>query len=278
VNLNWLQSILYGFLSGLMDILPVSSQAHQMLLLKFFGGKADTLCMDLLIHLGIIAALYYHTQAQIVRMSRAKALSRVPKRKRRRPLDIRSLMDLRFLQTILIPVVLGLFLYQYAEKWNNSLVLLSIFLFANGIILYIPQFLPTGNRDSRTLSRVEGLLMGLGGAVSILPGFSAVGVSASVASICGIERGYSLTMALLMNLALTCGFLVYDVIAIVGQGLGTITIGILFRYLVTAFFAFCGATLGIRGMQHFAQNQGYSDFGLYCLGLAMFTFILNLVA
>lgn len=278
MNLNWLQSILYGFLSGLMDILPVSAQVHQTLLIKFFGVKGDMLFMDLLIHIGILAALYYHSRSQIIRISRAKALSQVPKRKRKRPLDVRSLMDLRFLQTTLIPIVLGLFLYQYTQTLNKSLMLLSGFLFLNGIILYIPQFLPTGNRDSRTLSRVEGLLMGLGGAVSILPGFSAVGVSASVASVCGIERSYGLAMALMMNLFLTAGFLVYDVIAIIGQGMGTITFGILLRYLVTALCAFCGTTLGIRGMQHFAQNNGYADFGLYCAGMAMFTFILNLLA
>lgn len=278
MNLNWLQSILYGFFSGLMDILPVSAQAHQTMLVKFFGVKGDMLFMDLLIHIGIFAALYYHSQAQIVRMSRARALSRVPKRKRKRPLDIRSLMDLRFLQTILIPVVLGLFFHQFAEKWNKSLMLMSLFLFINGIILYIPQFLPTGNRDSRTLSRVEGLLMGLGGAISILPGFSAIGVSASVASICGIERTYGLMMALLMNLFLTGGFIVYDLIAIVGQGFGALTFGILIRYLVTALCAFFGTTLGIRSMQHLAGNNGYADFGLYCFGMAMFTFILNLLA
>ena len=37
MDLNWLQSIIYGFVSGLMDILPVSAQAHRALLLKLFG-------------------------------------------------------------------------------------------------------------------------------------------------------------------------------------------------------------------------------------------------
>ena len=75
-----------------------------------------------------------------------------------------------------------------------------MFLFFNGIILYIPQFLPTGNRDSRTLSRVEGLLMGLGGAASILPGISAVGTAMSIGSVCGVERKYGLNMVLIMHI------------------------------------------------------------------------------
>lgn len=278
MNLNWFQSILYGFLSGLMDILPVSAQAHKILLLKFFGVKGDTTLLDLLIHLGIFAALYFTCQNQIVRMSRARALARIPKRKRKRPLDTRSLMDLSLLKTMLVPVLLGMFLYQYTVTLTSNLMMVSLFLLINGVILYAPQFLPSGNRDSRTLSRVEGLLMGLGGALSILPGMSAMGISTSVGSVCGVDRNYSLNMALLMNLFLTLGFVVYDIMGIVAHGLGTLSFFILIRYLITALCAFGGTMLGIKCLRHLAANQGYAMFGLYCLGLALFTFILNLMA
>lgn len=278
MNLNWFQSILYGFLSGLMDILPVSAQAHKILLLKFFGVKGDASLMHLLIHLGIFAALYFSTQTQIIRMSRARALARIPKRKRKRPLDTRSLMDLSLLKTMMIPVVLGIFLYQYVSELTGNLMLIAVFLFINGIILYAPQFLPSGNRDSRTLSRVEGLLMGLGGAASILPGVSAIGVTVSVSSVCGVERSYGLNMALLMDMVLTLGFIVYDVIGIADHGIGTLSFVIFVRYLLTALCAFGGTMLGIKFMRYLAANRGYSLFGLYCFGLALFTFILNLMA
>ena len=79
-------------------------------------------------------------------------------------------MDLSMLRTMLVPVILGFFLYRKVTGFMGSLVLLTVFLFVNGLILYIPQFLPSGNRDSRTLSRIEGLLMGLGGMVSVVNG------------------------------------------------------------------------------------------------------------
>lgn len=278
MDLNWLQSVLYGLLSGLTDILPVSAQAHKVLLLKFFGVKDNTELMDLMVRLAIFAALYFSSQAQLVRMSRAKALARVPKRKRKRPLDIRSLMDLSLAKTMLVPTVIGLFLYRYASGLEGNLMLLSVFLFLNGLVLYVPQFLPSGNRDSRTLSRVEGLLMGLGGAASVLPGFSAIGVSASIGSVCGVDRGYSLNMALLMNMAMTLGFLVYDVMGIAANGVGTLTFLIFIRYLLTALTAFGGCFLGIRVMRHLAANHSFSLFAFYCFGLALFTFILNLMA
>lgn len=278
MDLNWLQSILFGTISGLMDILPGSAQAHRVLLLKFFGVRGVTSVTMLMVHLGIFAALYHTSRAHMVRMSRAKRLSRVPPKKRKRPLDVRSLMDRSLLMTMLVPVMLGVFLYQYTTKLQSNLGFVALFLLLNGIVLYIPQFLPTGNRDSRNMSRVEGLLMGLGGVSWVLPGVSAMGTAVSVGSVCGVEHSYGLTMALLMNLFLNLGLMVYDVMGIAQQGLGTMSFLILLHYLVIGICAFGGTMLGIRGMRRLASGGGYSMAGLYCIGLAIFTFILNLMA
>lgn len=278
MKLNWFESILYGMFSGLTDILPVSVQAHQTLMLKFFGINGDMDLMNLLVHGAIAAALYMHCRDSFVRMSRAKALSRVPKAKRKRPLDMRSLMDLSLLKTMLVPALLGLMLYRYSTGLQVNLILLAVLLLINGIVLYVPQFFATGNKDSRTLSRVEGLLMGLGGAVSVLPGFSAVGFTTAIGSVCGVERTYCLNMTLIMNFFLTVGMVAFDVIGIAGNGLGDLSILILLRYLLTAGIAYVSAAFAIRLLRQFAENDGYGIFGFYCFGLSLFTFILNLMA
>ena len=277
MELNWLQSALLGLISGLTDILPVSAQAHRALLLKFFGVRETPDLLALLLHLSVFAALYLSSRGQFVKMNRARALARVPKRKRRRPLDTKSMMDWSLLKTMLVPAVLGLFLSRYVRHWETNLVMLAVFLFVNGLILYIPQFLPTSNRDSRTLSRVEGLLMGLGAAASVIPGNSSVGIVISIASICGVERVYGLNMALLVKLFMMVGLMVYDVLGLITGGLGALSAALVFRYLLAAVLSFAGSMLGIRLLRRIASNSGYSLFGVYCWGLALFTFILNLV-
>lgn len=278
MDLNWLHSLLYGFVSGLADILPVSAQAHKVLLLKFCGVKGDMDLLNLLIHLAIVGALYYSCQTHLIRMNRARELARVPKKKRKRPLDVRSLMDWSLLKTMVVPVILGVILYQYTTTWQTNLILITLFLFLNGLFLYIPQYLPSSNKDSRTLSRVEGLLMGLGGTVSVLPGFSAMGVALSVGSVCGVEKGFCLNMALMMNMILAAGMAVYDILGIMNNGLGDLSVMIVLRYLVTAATAFGGTALGIRILRYLSQEHGYSLLGVYCWGVALFTFVLNLMA
>lgn len=278
MELSWFKSLLFGLFSGLLDILPVSAEAHSKLLLKFFGVKAASDVMNLLIHLAILIALYYSSQNHLIRMNRARALARIPKRKRKRPLDVRSMMDWSLLKTMIVPALLGVYCRKYTAAIQSNLMLIALFLFLNGVILYTPQFFPTSNRDSRTLSRVEGLLMGFGGAVSAIPGISAVGASTAIGSLCGVDRLYGLNMALMMNMAISAGLALLDILAIASNGFGTLSFVILFRYIVSAAAAFGGTMLGIRLMRHLAAEHGYSLFGVYCWGLALFTFILNLIA
>lgn len=276
MELNWLESVAYGFISGLFDIIPVSAQAHKVLILKCLGIKDAMPLLNLFIDLAVLGALYFACRGILVRMNRARALARVPKKKRRRPLDVKSLMDWSLVKTVLVPVILGLYFYQYTSKWEASLLRIVVFLFLNGIILYAPQFFPSGNRDSRTLSRVEGLLVGLGGAFSIFPGISAVGTATAVGSVCGIERGYALDLALLMDLFLNLGWVVYDVIALAGGV--TLSFALLLQCIGAAAAAFGGTILGVKLMRYLSAERGYSIFAFYCWGIALFTFIFNLMA
>lgn len=277
MDLNWLQSLLFGLISGLTDILPVSAQAHRMLMLKFFGVKSITSLLALLMHLSVFTALYLSSRGQFVKMNRARALARVPKRKRKRPLDVRSMMDWSLVKTMLLPTILGLLLYQYVQKMQTNLLTIAAFLFLNGVILYVPQFLPSSNKDSRTLSRLEGFAMGCGCAVSILPGISTVGTVVSVGSVCGVERVYSLNMAFIIKMFLMVGLMVYDVLGIISGGLEALSFAIVVRYLVTALLSFGAAMGGIRLTRRLASEHGFGLFGVYCWGVALFIFILNLV-
>lgn len=277
MKLNWLQSILFGLVSGAADIIPVSGQAHRLLLLKFFGVNQLPNLLALLLHLSVAAALYLSSQGQFVRMNRARALARIPKKKRKRPLDTRSMMDWSLIKTMLVPTVIGLLLNSRVRGWSVNMFLIAGMLFVNGLILYIPQFLPTSNRDSRTLTRLEGVLMGLGAGASVLPGISTVGIMVSIASVCGIERLYGLNMTFIVKLFFLIGLMVYDVLTIITDGLGGLTVMLLVQYLFTGLLSFGASMFAIRLLRRLAPEHGFHTFGVYCWGLALFTFILNLV-
>ena len=49
-------SILYGFVSGLTEIMPVSSQANQYLMRQLLGVQQREPIRDMLVHFAVIAA------------------------------------------------------------------------------------------------------------------------------------------------------------------------------------------------------------------------------
>ena len=119
--------------------------------------------------------------------------------------------------------------------------------------------------------------MGLGGAVSVLPGVSSVGAANAVASVCGAERAFALNLTYLMHMVLTVALIGFDFAALFATGLSTITGGVLVTYVLAAIAAFGGAYTGIKAMRLLAVNIGYTVFALYSIGAALLSFLLYLM-
>lgn len=278
MGFGWIESLLIGMMTGLAEILPVSAQAHSHILVKFMGNGNIPALMNLFVHLGVLAALYLSCQVHILKMVRAKKMSRIPKRKRKRPLDMRSMMDYSLWMTMLLPVILALILFKYLQNLASNTIIMATFLFLNGLLLYIPQFLPSSNKDCRSLSRVEGLLMGLGGALFAIPGFSGIGMGLSVASVVGVERKYGLNMILLMDMGILAGKIIYDILDLMAMGMPGFGFAALMCCVLAAIAAFLFSFLAIRILRNLAEEKGYGFFAYYSWGMALFTLILTLMA
>lgn len=276
--MTWLSGILFGLVSGLAEILPVSASAHRVLMANLLGDGKTHVLLPLMLHIGSLAALFYCCNSHILRLSRAVKLASIPKKRRKRPLDTKSLAEIRLLRTALIPIILAFIFHKKVADFQNNLVIVSIFWILNGVILYVPQFLPGSNRDAANLSRFDSLLMGLGGALSVLPGLSCMGCVTSVASVRGADRHFALNTALLMTIPVTVGFIAVDILAIVEVGLAGISLIVFLKSMISAAAAFFGVQFGIRIMRMLAENIGFSLFALYCWGIGLFTFIFYLTA
>ena len=278
MNFGWFESLVLGIATGLTDVLPVSAQAHNRILIKFMGRGNPPALLMLFMHLGVLAALYISCQPHILKMVRAKKISRIPKKKRKRPLDTRSLMDLKLLSTMLIPVVLMLLVYRSVESFSSNMIIMATMLFLNGLILYIPQFLPSSNKDCRTLSRVEGLLMGIGGSVFAVPGLSGTGAALSVASVTGVDRKYGVNMILLMNMGVLAGKTVYDFLDLISAGVSYLSLTVMLICLLAALVSFLAAYFSVKILRALADGKGFDFFAYYSWGMALFTFIFSLMA
>lgn len=278
MELSLLQSLLMGVLSGFAEILPVSAQAHRLIVLKLFGLDAEPLILRLMLHISTVVALHFYCRGHIVRMMRAFRLSRIPKRRRKRPLDTVSLMDFQLLKTAVIPVILAFVFYRKLEFLHSDLVFIAMLLAVNGVIMYIPQYLPGSNKESGAMSRIDSLVMGLGGALGSTGGISALGGAVSMATIRGMESVKALDLALILNIPVNLAFIVYDMADILGGGLT----GLSFKMLVGAVLAAAAAAVCIivacNLVKKIVKSVGICVFGFYSWAMAILTFVIYLLA
>ena len=278
MELSFIENLILGLISGFAEVLPVSAQAHRIVILKMLGINGDSAVLRFMIHLASACALYFYCKGHIVRMMRARRLVRIPKSRRKRPLDTEALMDFSLLKFALIPVIIGLLICTKTAFLSRKLIFIAALLLINGIILYVPQYLPGSNKQSGALSRVDSLYFGLGGFLGMLPGVSSIGSAVSIGTIRGMDPEKALGFALLLNIPVNMGLALLDLIELLGGGSGSLTFKALFFALMAGAAAFAGILVAIRLLKKIAGSVGYSVFGFYSWGAALLTFLLYLAA
>ena len=276
MDLNWLECLFLGLVSGFTDVLPVSAQAHKVIFLKIFGANAEPPLLRLAIHVAILGMLYFCCSSNLKRLNRQLRLARIPKKKRKRPLDPKSVAEFKVLRMMLIPVVISLVAYSKTYTMAGRMVLVSVFLLLNGVVLYLPKLMPTGNKDALSMSALDSLLIGSGSIVGALPGVSPVGGMLSFASICGVERNFALNLGYLANLLILVGAVFVDILAVI-NGNVVFSIPVFICCAAAAAAAAVGTYFGVRVMRFLANQNGISDFAYYSFGAALFCFILYLM-
>lgn len=273
--MDWLWTVLYGFVAGLAEFLPLSSQAHQSLAAVVFGLASAAPLRQFLIRAACLGALLFSCRGDIAKLRRDRRLSKIPARRRTRPVDSRSVATLRLLKTAVVPMVIGLLFYQRATQWVSTLSVLTLFLLINGVLLFIPQYIRSGNKDARTMSRLDGMLIGLAGAFSVFPGISQISTIHFAASARGADKGYTLQFALLLSIPALIVLLVFDAAAVFG-GIEALSLPVIIKYALTIAAAYFGSTFAISIMRSLSVRTGYAGFAYYCWGMALISMILYL--
>lgn len=272
--MNWLQSLLYGFLAGATEFLPLSSETHRDFLELLYGVKVHPF-VDFLVHLGVLVALVLSCIPQLTRLRRERALLAIPAKRRRRQPDPQALSNLRILRTALIPLLLGFVAWPFTHNFSQRMWLSALMLVINGIVLYITPYVPQGNKDAATVTGLDGLLMGLGAALAMLPGISRIAGFTTVGILRGCQRRYALDLALLLCIPALVVLVLFDIYFMIVAGMALSAAWLLSGFLAM-LIAVPTAYLCITFLRFLSVKIGFSGFAYYSWGMAMFIFILYL--
>ena len=273
---NIIYYILYGFLAGLGELLPVSSTAHGYLiqLMSQFDTFAPALLLS--VHFACFMAVCVYNRRRIGHIRRELKIASLPANKRKRQPDMVAVLDAKVILTALIPLLIGVGLSSLAFRKLGTLPAISLLLLIGGVVLYIPQYLPGANKDSRSLSRKDAVMLGISGAVGVIPGISRIGTMISVGLMKGCDRGYILDIALLASLPVLLGLMIVDCVAI-AMAPAAIGLMMLLYCLLAAAAAFGGAWLAMVIMRFLSVKSNFYGFAYYNWGLALFSFLVYLM-
>lgn len=270
------ESVLYGLVSGFTEFLPVSSLGHQAIMMRLFGLDCREPVRDILVHLAIIISLLVGCRNMLIRLRREQLIA--SRSRRKRTYERKGMYDLRLVKTAAYPLVIGLILYIATRNMEFQPIYLALFFLINGIVIMVPEYVRQGNKDSRAMSGFDGILMGLGGALSAFPGISRIGTSMGIAILRGADRHHALNWVLLLSIPSLVLFLVFDIVNLFIISIGAISFAVIVGYLLSAAAAFCGGYLSIVFIKFVTERSSYSGFAYYSWGAAMFSFVLYLIA
>ncbi len=274
---DWLGYILLGLIGGLSEILPVSATGNTSLLRQLFGLQDDGRLIGFFIRIGCIGAIFVQCGSRMVHIYRQLENARLPVRRRRRMLDANALRDGRVLMGALLPMIVISVVCSIYEHHFQGLMPMAGLLVLTGILVYIPQHLPGGNRSSRGMARVDGLLLGIAAGLGGLPGMSSMGAMLFAGLLRGCDREYILELSLMLCVPTLAVGGILELLGLIMAGFaGTTFILVLFGILA-AGLAFAAAYMAISVLRYLAVRAGFSGFAFISWGLAMFSFILYLM-
>ena len=274
---NGFFALIYGALGGLFEFLPVSPEVHQELMLRLCGLSSARGNLSLAVHIGALLAVIFAYYGKLSKLIAEKKIASLPMRQRKRQPDTVSLTELRLLKMAAIPMVLSCVLWAFLQQYFARFWALIILVILNGIVVLLPQHMMRANKDARATSPLDALLVGLSGVVGALPGFSRMGILASVGTMRGLGRQFCLDFIYLLAIPWLIALGLIDIGTMLFVG-GAAFTGVTFFQGVLACAAAFGAGLGgIQLMRFIVVKNDLGGFAYYNWGLAMFAFVVYLI-
>lgn len=269
--------LLYGAIAGFSQFVPVSASAHRALACMIFRLDSGDALLQLFIHAGAFAAVALMYRQRAAHLYAQLRLVSLPAKRRKRPADADAVQTARMLMTAAIPTLLGAFLSTLIASIEVNLLTMSLFLIVCATALYLPDYLPGGDRKVRQIYPIEALLFGIAAGLSSFAGMSAVAVILAIGLLRKCDRDFVTETAMLIVGILLAGMMAADFVTFLITGLSGLSFLHLLHCILAAAAAFAAAFGAILTMRHLSVRIGFSAFAYYNWGLGIFSFVLYLM-
>lgn len=255
--MNIIHSFILGIIEGVTEFLPISSTAHLIIssnLLNIPSSEFQKF-FEVFIQSGAILAVVFVYWKVILKN--------------------RNLM-VNIILSFVPTAVVGFFLHKIIKNiFFESFTLIAVSLFIIGLFFIVYEYLLTkkivkADKKIIQMTILQALLIGVGQSLAVVPGVSRAGAVILTMMIMGFNREESALYSFVLAVPTLFAASAFDFIKtdpqLVFSGSNPL---FLLVGLITSFFS---ALLAIKWFIKFLQNNSLSYFGVYRIGLSIFTY------
>lgn len=245
-----LDAIIWGFVQGLTEFLPISSSGHLVLVPALASAAGvevgdPSLAVSAVLHLGTLLAVvifYRKDLASLISFREDAAARRV----------------LTLLAIGTIPAIIGLPLRGRIEALESSPRIVALALIATGIILAISTRSPNGRTRLEDASIADAVIVGVSQALALIPGISRSGTTITTGLFRGLERAEAARFSFLLAIPTIAGagLLSLADLTETSSGIGQITVG----FIVSAITGYVAITWLLK----IIATRSFMPFAIYC--------------
>lgn len=251
-----LDAAFWGLIQGLTEFLPISSSGHLVLVPALLGRDGPNLATSAVLHIGTLAAVLAYFRGDLVEVVRF-----TPEGRRL----------LRFMVIGTIPAaVAGLALRDPLDRLNEQPRWVAVAMICAGVVFIFTRLLDKGRRHAREVRGRDGIIMGLGQALALIPGVSRSGTTIASGMLEGFEHREGASLAFLLGIPAIAGaglLNFVDLLADDASGLGP---ELLLGMVVAAVVGYAA----IAGLLGLIRVTGLVPFGWYCVAVGALSLIL----
>ncbi len=202
------QAIILGIFQGIAEFLPISSSGHLVLLQNIFGIKEGNLFFTEMLHFGTLISIvivYFNDIIRII-VEFFKMLGNGIKNKKFKITNGYQKLGLLIIIGS-IPTAIIAFLFEdfFVSLYSSSLLPIGIAFLVTGVLLWIANNKSHGNKNVKTMTFLDSIVIGTFQGIAIIPGISRSGSTIVGALFRGLDRSLATEFSFLLALPATFG-------------------------------------------------------------------------
>ncbi len=250
---NIIEIIILSAIQGISEFLPISSSAHLILVSSLYEFKANSLLIDISLHLGSLIAIIYFFKNELFDVKNNKRL-----------------LSLIVLGSIPL-IIVGYILYSTGLIYNlRNIKVIAWTTLIFGVVLFIADKNRFDKKISSNLNLQSILFIGFFQVLSLIPGVSRAGVTITAARILKFNRVDSSKISFLLSIPALTGASILSLKDVLDQ-----TIDLNYLVLIAIISSFIFSFLTVKYFLIYINKFSMNVFVIYrvIIGLILLSLI-----